>query len=542
MTGRVARRGTSDKRLTKQPAPRQAARAASGRDYLLSVIDELSRGNLAVQVDVDRDPKDPLLQAVARMARSLNDVFTELTMGSVLVEKSSSTMNSTARALRDNASRIQQSMGSVLSSTEEMRQNMNSVSASAEELSANMQSIANAARQSNDNVDSIQRSIKELTVASRDIASNSAQASAISKEAMESVSAAFALVNELTSAAKEIDVVTGTISEISDQTKLLALNATIESARAGEMGKGFAVVAKEVKELASQTNTATKDIQSKIGIIHEVTGRSVEAMTTINRVMKSVNEAIASIAAASEEQSVTTNDIAQNVVDATERIKEMSNNVSEGATAVQDVSKSILGATTLVNAVAREISELGAAGGEIRSDAVISYAQALEVTSHGGDIMRRLRAVSLPERARAMAEGTPLELCRFSRDYDVLVERMNEDHRGIFDRINAMHARIKQKVEPAKLAPTFREFAEFTRAHFAREEENMERAGYADLPGHRKIHEKLLAQVDDLWKALESGKPVDLIETLGFFRDWLINHIMGVDKKYGPSMNAAGIR
>jgi hemerythrin-like metal-binding protein len=166
----------------------------------------------------------------------------------------------------------------------------------------------------------------------------------------------------------------------------------------------------------------------------------------------------------------------------------------------------------------------------------------MEVVSHGGDIGRHLRTIKVPEKARSAAEAAPVQLCRFTTDFDVRVEKMNDDHRRIFDYINALHLRIKEKADPRTLVPTFKDFAEFTRAHFAREEDAMARAGYQDLPAQQRAHTKLLAQVADIIKAMEAPHAdVDFIEVLGVFRDWLINHIMGMDKKYGPTLHAAGI-
>ena len=60
----------------------------------------------------------------------------------------------------------------------------------------------------------------------------------------------------------QIGEILAAVNELAKQSKLLALNAAIEAARAGEHGKGFGVVSLEVRNLAQQSQDATKQIKT----------------------------------------------------------------------------------------------------------------------------------------------------------------------------------------------------------------------------------------------------------------------------------------
>jgi methyl-accepting chemotaxis protein len=180
-------------------------------------------------------------------------------------------------------------------------------------IAAAVNTVAEKMDQSTTNLNAVSQATNEMTATISEIAANSEKARRTSEGATRQAEAICAVIHKLSDATAAIGTITQTINDVSEQTKLLALNATIEAARAGESGKGFAVVASEVKELAKQTETATNEIRSRIEAIQNTTTAAAGDINAISGVIREVGQLVAMNAAAIEEQSVATRQIASSI-------------------------------------------------------------------------------------------------------------------------------------------------------------------------------------------------------------------------------------
>jgi len=309
-------------------------------------------GDLTIRLEVkSRDE-------VGELAKWFNTFMEKLQAIIKDVAVNAETLNSSA----DNLSKLS---GQMSEGADNMSGRSNTVATASEEMSSNINSVAAAMEQAATNMNMVATATEEMTASVNEIAQNSEKARYTTGEAVAQANSASERVEELGQSAQEIGKVTATITEISEQTNLLALNATIEAARAGEAGKGFAVVANEIKDLAKQTAEATQEIKVKIETNQDSAAKTVKEIEQITKIINDVNEIVSTIATAVEEQSVTTNEIAGNVAQASQGIQEVNRNVHQSSTVAGEIAKDISAVNESANQMSSSSTQVNTNAGDL---------------------------------------------------------------------------------------------------------------------------------------------------------------------------------
>jgi methyl-accepting chemotaxis protein len=301
------------------------------------------------------------------------------------------TVADNAEAVARRVSDISSAVAEMTASIQEMDQNLLNLATVVEQAVANTQEMSASIVQVAGNADRVR---SESNVTDQQVREGRNEVLALSKgmgSISDTVKDVVTEMQSLDGASRQIGEILGLIEEIADQTNLLALNAAIEAARAGEHGRGFAVVADEVRKLAENSASSTKQIGTLVADIQRRTSAVLERTARANSLVQSNAES------------------ARNV---TQMIETISTRVTEVAQLVSEISVATTEQARSSEELAKASEQMGAmtheAAATMREQAITSN-QILESVSEIENRTAQVARASTEQQTSIGALGTRIK-------------------------------------------------------------------------------------------------------------------------------------
>lgn len=334
---------------------------------LTTVLTTITDGDFTVEIPVKGNDE------IAVMSRSLQDFVTIMREVITDIRDVSDQLTTSSEATKELAGALYSGSQTQAESMADVKVTIDQVANGVQELAEHAGTLSTVVTETNQQ-GSHARENMQLTV---DVASqgrndmetvNSAMSSIVNT--MNELEDIVAKVGEST---EQINSMVSMISDIASETNLLSLNAAIEAARAGDAGRGFAVVAEQIRKLAEDSSSSASKISDIISQVN----------TQVTQMVDQTNQSVAYIEDNSEKITV-----------ACEIFEKIYNNVSETSEVLSDIVSQIAHVDDVATNIAALSEEQSASTEEILASTEVLAESSLQFSADSKQVADNTDSVS----------------------------------------------------------------------------------------------------------------------------------------------------
>ncbi len=126
-----------------------------------------------------------------------------------------------------------------------------------------------------------------------------------------------------------------------------------------------------------------------------------------------------------------------------------------------------------------------------------------------------------------------MPLIEWDDEYSVHIELIDEQHRGLMDIINSLADNLLSPVTPQYTEETIRQLVAYSIKHFETEQRMFQKYAYPETEEHTTQHGIFTQKVRSLAELYESKESEVVMEAFHFLMNWLIEHILDSDQRFG---------
>lgn len=126
-------------------------------------------------------------------------------------------------------------------------------------------------------------------------------------------------------------------------------------------------------------------------------------------------------------------------------------------------------------------------------------------------------------------------------EFSVNIKAVDDQHKKLIDTVNILYDAMSKGQGKTVLTGIINELADYTIYHFNTEEDLMTKYSFPFYNEHKREHDKFIAKVSDFKNKFDKKEIGLSIEIINFLSDWIYDHVLNTDKKYGPFLNEKGV-